>query len=345
MKTHAAILVEPGKPLEIGELEVPPAGPGQVLVEVAFSGVCRTQLLETRGLRGPDAYLPHCLGHEGSGTVIEVGDRVTKVARGDRVVLSWIKGSGADVAGTVYGWGKRKVNAGGVTTFMRHALASENRVTGIADTIDMKEAALLGCALPTGMGAVLNTLAPQPGQSIAVFGVGGVGQCAVMGAQAAGCDPIIAIDPNPAMRALARNFGATATVDPHDEDAVEAVRRLTDGGADFAVEAAGITIVMLQALEAVRPRGGRAVVIGNAPKGDVMTVDPGLFNAGKSLMGTWGGDTDPDRDQARFAGLVAAGRHDLSRLLSAPYRLEAINDALADLEGGRVGRPIIAMKV
>ncbi len=129
MKTTAAILVETGKPLELAELDIPALKPGQVLVEIAFSGVCHTQLSEVRGHRGQDNFLPHCLGHEASGTVRELGAGVTKVADGDRVVLSWIKGSGANVPGTVYGWDGRKVNAGGVTTFMRHAVISENRLT------------------------------------------------------------------------------------------------------------------------------------------------------------------------------------------------------------------------
>src|SRR5262249_7256030 len=159
----------------IDDLEVPPLQPGQVLVEVCYSGVCHTQVLECRGHRGEDRYLPHCLGHEGSGVVREVGPGVTKVKPGDHAILSWIKGSGADVPGAVYGWRGRRVNAGGITTFGRYAVLSENRLTALPEAFPMKEAALLGCALPTGMGAVLHTGEARPGQSAAVFGTGGVG--------------------------------------------------------------------------------------------------------------------------------------------------------------------------
>ncbi|HEX8096993.1 MAG TPA: alcohol dehydrogenase catalytic domain-containing protein, partial [Pyrinomonadaceae bacterium] len=129
MKTTAAILVKTGGPLELVELEIPALKPGQALVEVAWSGVCHTQVLECRGYRGEDKFLPHCLGHEGSGVVKEVGPGVGKIKPGDRVILSWIKGSGGDVPGTVYSWGGRKVNAGGITTFSRHSVISENRLT------------------------------------------------------------------------------------------------------------------------------------------------------------------------------------------------------------------------
>src|SRR5438552_12174900 len=133
MKTTAAVLVELGRPLEVADLDVPALRPGQILVEVAFSGVCHTQILEARGHRGEDRFLPHCLGHEGSGTVRETGPGVSKVKPGERVILSWIKGSGADVPGTVYGWNGRKVNAGGITTFATLSVISENRLTPLPD--------------------------------------------------------------------------------------------------------------------------------------------------------------------------------------------------------------------
>ena len=169
MKTEAAVLVELGQPLVLAELVIPPLKPGQVLVEVVFSGICHTQLLEIRGYRGQDRYLPHCLGHEGSGIVRQTGPSVTKVKSGDRVILSWIKGSGADVPGTTYRWEDRTVNAGAITTFSRYSVISENRLTLLPDGIEMREAAALGCAVPTGMGAIFNTARPRPGQSIAIF--------------------------------------------------------------------------------------------------------------------------------------------------------------------------------
>ncbi|MBD3306724.1 zinc-binding dehydrogenase [candidate division KSB3 bacterium] len=343
MKTSAAVLVETRTPLEVVELEIPKLQSGQVLVDIAFSGVCHTQLLECRGYRGNDPYLPHCLGHEGSGSVREVGSGVTKVKTGDQVILSWIKGSGANVPGTIYQWGERQVNAGGITTFSRQAVISENRLTVIPEPLSMQEAALLGCAVSTGLGTVFNTAQPSPGQSLAVFGSGGIGLCAVAGAAIAGCVPIIAIDIVQDKLNLARQMGATHVVDASRHDPVAEVNRLCAGGTDIAIEASGRPEVMLQAFSCVRNQGGIAVVIGNARYGEQLTIDPRLFNAGKQLRGTWGGDTVPERDFPRYCKLINAGKLRLDPLFPKTYPLHAINTALDDLEQGNVARPIIDM--
>jgi S-(hydroxymethyl)glutathione dehydrogenase/alcohol dehydrogenase len=345
MQTEAALLVELGRPLGLGVLELPALRPGQAIVEIAFSGVCHTQLLEARGRRGADAFLPHCLGHEGSGTVLETGPGVTKVRAGDRVVLSWIKGGGANVPGSVYRWGERTVNAGAVTTFQRITVASENRLTPLAGGLPLRDAALLGCALPTGMGAVLKTGAANSGESVAIFGAGGIGQCAVRGAVVARCAPIVAVDPNPLKRSLALLAGATHAIDPSAADPVAELRALTGGGVDLAIEATGLPAVMRQALESVRAQGGRAVVVGNAAHGKTLELDPRAFNDGKSLLGCWGGGVDPDRDIPEFAALIADGRLDVTALLSASYSLADVNVALADLEAGRTARPLIDMSL
>ncbi|MBI4676461.1 MAG: zinc-binding dehydrogenase [Elusimicrobia bacterium] len=343
MKTLAAVLVDTGKPLVLAELEIPALQPGQVIVEIGFSGVCHTQLLESRGYRGKDAFLPHCLGHEGSGTVVEIGPGVSKVAPGDQVILSWMKGSGADVNRVVYRWGDRQVNAGGVTTFGRHAVVSENRLTVTPPGISPREAALLGCAVPTGLGAVLNTAAPKPGQSLAVFGVGGIGLCSVAGAVMAGCAPIIALDVKKDRVEAARSLGASHGFLVGLDDVAEGIKKACPGGLDFAIEASGRPEAMRQALSSVRPRGGTCVIVGNARHGERLDIEPMEFNLGKRLLGTWGGDNMPDRDFPRYAEIVRAGSLDLKPFLSASYLLEAVNEALDDLEAGRVLRPLIEM--
>ncbi len=350
MKTTAAVLVELGKPLEIVDLEIPTLKPGQILVEITWSGMCHTQLLEVRGHRGADPFLPHCLGHEGSGKVLEIAPGHTgKLAVDDSVVLSWLKGSGANVMGSVYEWhhftGKRNVNAGAITTFMTHAIISENRLTKIPKGVSMKQAVMLGCALPTGVGAVINTAKPQPGQSLVVFGCGGVGLNAIMGAVVSGCAPVIAVDINPEKLAIAKELGATHTINPLNDDVMEAIKALTDGGADFAIEATGIPSIMQQALQVVRPQGGKAVIIGNAHKGQDVTIDPGMFNSGRSMLGTWGGDSVPDRDYPLYGRLIAHKRLDADKLFSSPYSLAQINQALDDLEAGSVCRPLIDLSL
>jgi len=343
MKTTAAILVELGKPLELADIDIPALKPGQCLIEVAFSGVCHTQVGEARGHRGEDKFLPHCLGHEGSGYVREVGPGVTRVKPGDAVILSWIKASGMDVPGTVYEWNGRKVNAGGITTFSNFSVIAENRLTVIPEGLSLRHAALIGCAVPTGAGVVFNTAQPKPGQSVVVFGVGGIGNCAVAAASVSGCVPVIAVDINPDKLALAKKFGATHTIDSKQSDAVAEIQKLVKGGVDFAIEATGVPAVMRQALACVRQQGGTAVVIGNARFGDKLELDPRELNMGKRLLGTWGGDNVPDRDYPRYARLMASGKLDLEPLLGKSYSLAEVNAALDDLEHGRAARPLIQM--
>lgn len=344
MKTTAAVLVETRQPLVLADLEIPALKPGQVLVEIAYSGVCHTQLLECRGHRGKDPYLPHCLGHEGSGRVLDVGPDVTRCRPGDRVFLSWIKASGISVPNTLYDWNGRTVNAGGVTTFAQHSVVSEDRVSRLPNEIGFRDAALLGCAVPTGMGAVFNTASPQQGQSIAVFGTGGVGLCSVAAAAIRGLTPVIAVDTSESRLKIARELGATHCVDAANSDPVDEVTQICPGGVDFAVEASGRPEVMVQALQAVRNQGGAAVIVGNAHHGEHVSIDPRELNHGKRLLGTWGGDNQPDRDFPRYCELLASGRLSLDRLVTRIYELSEINQALDDLEGRRVPRPVIEMK-
>jgi S-(hydroxymethyl)glutathione dehydrogenase/alcohol dehydrogenase len=343
MKTPAAILVETGKPLVIDDLEIPTLQPGQVLVEITYSGVCHTQVLECRGYRGEDKFLPHCLGHEGSGVVREIGPGVTKVKPGDHAILSWIKGSGANVPGTVYAWGNRNVNAGAITTFSPYAVLSENRLTVIPESFPMKEAALLGCALPTGMGSVLNTGEAKPGQSAVIFGTGGVGLSAIAGMVIAGCTPILAVDVVPERLELAHRVGATHIVNAANTDPVQEIMKICPGGVDLAVEASGRPAVMRQALAAVRSQGGIAVIVGNAREGETLAVDPKQLNQGKQLRGTWGGDNWPDRDYPRYCKLLQCGRIDLTPVMAEPVPLEQVNEAVEMLERGMVGRPLIRL--
>lgn len=344
MKTQAALLVQTGQPLVLAEIETPALKPGQVLVEIAYSGACGTQVMEWRGDKGEDKWVPHCLGHEGTGTVIETGSAVTKVKVGDKVVLSWIKGTGIEAGGAVYDWEGKKVNAGGVTTFQRHSVVSENRLTLLPPDLPMDVAVLLGCAAPTGMGAVYNVLKVQPGDAVAVFGTGGIGLNALMAAALAGAMPVIGIDPNPTRRALAQLYGATHVIDAAG-DVLAEIKKIVPQGVDLAVESSGIPAVMEQAINATRQQGGRAVVIGNAKHGAALTVNPGVFNQGKSLLGTWGGDSMPDRDYGRYGRLLNSGRFPVRDLLSKPYSLAQADQALQDLAAGKVGRPLIDMSL
>jgi S-(hydroxymethyl)glutathione dehydrogenase/alcohol dehydrogenase len=255
-----------------------------------------------------------------------------------------MKGSGAEVPGTTYQCGEMTVNAGAITTFAKYAVISENRVTRLMD-LGMKEAATLGCAIATGVGAVFNTARAERGQSLAVFGVGGIGLCAVAGAAIRGCRPIIAVDVVPDKLDRARRMGATHVVDARTTDPVGEITRLVGGGVDVAIDASGRPQAMKQALETVRKQGGTAVIVGNAKHGEVLQLDPAQLNMGKRLLGSWGGDNIPDRDFPVYAGFLKSGDLNLEPLLSHIYPLHQINPALDDLEAGRVGRSLIDLSL
>lgn len=338
------MLERPGEPLAIKDIELPALRPGQVLVEMAYSGVCHSQLMETHGKRGPDRYLPHLLGHEGSGLVLEVGPGVQKIRPGDKVVLGWIKGKGMDAGGAVYKCGSAQVNAGGVTTFSEITVVSENRCVPLPDGLQLDIAVLFGCAIPTGAGIVTNSIQPADGSTIAIFGLGGIGMSALMATQLYRCEKVIAVDVEDAKLELAREFGATAVVNSSREDPVAAILGLTGGrGTDYSVEAAGRTTTIEQAFRSVRNQGGRCVFASHPEHGGRISIDPYDLICGKRIEGSWGGACNPDRDIPRFAELYRAGRLPLEKLITKRYTLDRINEALDDLEQRRVGRPLIVI--
>jgi len=339
----AAVLYELDRPLRVrDDVRCPLPLRGQVRVKLAYSGVCHSQLMEARGGRGEDRYLPHLLGHEGSGVVVEVGPEVTKVSPGDRVVLGWMRGCGLDGGGVKYRAGEETLNAGAVTTFNEEAVVSENRCVRLPAGVPMHLAPLFGCALLTGAGIVTNSIRPPGGASVAVFGMGGIGLSALMALMLYRCGKTIAVDVEPDKLALARAFGATHTVDARTEDPVAALRALTGGGGvDFAIEAAGTCGTIEQAFDSVRRNGGLCIFASHPRSGERIALDPYELIAGKRIQGSWGGASDPDRDVERLAQLYLEGRLPLERLVSRRYRLEDINQALDDLEAHRVVRPLI----
>jgi len=339
----AALLENLNKPLVIEtDIEIPPLKKGQVLVKLAYSGVCHSQIMEVEGKRGVDNYLPHMLGHEGSGIVIETGEYVTKLKSGDKVILGWIKGTGIDAGGTVYCQGDKKINAGAVTTFSEYAVVSENRCTRLPEGIPMDIAVLFGCAVPTGAGIVTNMLQPETDSTIAVFGLGGIGMSALMAIQLYQCKRVIAIDVNDDKLNLAKSFGATDVINSSLVDPVDAVMGLTGNlGVDYSVEAAGHTHTIEQAFSSVRAKGGLCVFASHPATGQKISIDPYDLILGKQIKGSWGGDSNPDRDIPLLANLYRNGKLPLEKLITNRYKLDNINDAIDDLKNQRVGRPLI----
>ncbi|MFN0064681.1 MAG: zinc-binding dehydrogenase [Chlamydiales bacterium] len=343
METFAAILCKQNSPLQFIELEIPQLKPGQVLVEIAYSGLCHTQLNEIKGLKGEDRFLPHTLGHEGSGVVLAVGEGVTKVKPQNRVVLSWIKGKGMDVPSTQYQSPQGKINSGAISTFLRHAVISENRVVAIPEEMPLREAALLGCALPTGAGVVRNEMSLKAGDSFALFGAGGVGLSGLLAAVQAKASLVIAVDVHKEKLARAQQLGATHVIDARTSDPVATILEITGGkGVDYVFESAGKKEAMQNAFCSLKAPG-LCVLAGNLPKGEQIAIDPFDLICGKRIVGTWGGKSDIDIDVPAYVKLFLQGEFKLRELITHEVELEDINILIEQLERGEVGRGLIRL--
>ena len=360
----AAVLYEPGQPLRVEDVELAPPRTGEVRVRVGAAGVCHSDYHVMHG--DMVAVLPAVLGHEGAGVVEEVGPGVTGVAQGDHVVLLWRTSCGrceycsvGRPALCVVGTALR--NSGllmdgttrlsrddlqlrhfaGVSCFAEQTVCAQEAVLKIPEDIPMPIAALAGCAVMTGVGAVVNTAKVEPGSTVLVIGAGGVGLCAIMGAVLAGAARIIAADLNPAKLELATSLGATDVVDSSRDDLLDAVRELTGAGVDYAFEVIGLAETVEQAIRAVRV-GGTAVAVGIVPTGMTAQVNvQQLVMQEKTLKGSIYGSTRPRVDFPRLFELYRRGRLPLDRLLTRQWALGEINEAYDALLAGTVARSVV----
>lgn len=350
LKTRAAIKAVHGEPLLVDEIELDDPGPDEVLVELFASGICHSQLHQ---IHNPAQRMPALLGHEATGVVMKAGSNVTHVKEGDRVMIPFVprdlpEGKVTSDR-TAFRWRGETYEAG-VYTWAEHTLANEQMVVPLEDDVPTDVTSIVGCAVITGVGAVLHTARVQPGQSVAVFGVGGVGTNVLAGARIAGAAPIIAVDLLEGKLGYAKRLGATHTVNASDVDAVEAIRELTGGGVDFAFDAIGVASVVRQALESVRPgilgvrRGGSAVIVGIG-QGDVTL--PRLFPIGeRSLVGSMGGSARPAQVMPQYVQYYRDGRLPLEAMISKRYAsLDDINEGVRALENGEIeGRSIMVYR-
>lgn len=343
MKMKAAILENLHAPLVLDEVEIPALECGQVLVQVRSSGICGAQLGEIAGVKGPDKFLPHLLGHEGGGVVLQAGPGVTRVCTGDHVVMHWRKGAGIHAQTPKYRWGERAVNSGWVTTFNECAIVSENRITPIPKDVPFEVATLMGCAVTTALGLINNLAHLKIGQSIAVIGCGGVGLNVVQGAAMVSADPIIAIDIYDHKLALARELGATHTINSSQTDLAEEIRKIVGAtGVDVFVENTGLVRLIEQAYE-LTASTGKTILVG-VPKHDQdITIHSLPLHFGKVLIGCEGGETDPTVDIPRYLKLYRSGKLDLDKLITHRKPFSEINAALDMVRAGDVGRCVLSM--
>jgi alcohol dehydrogenase len=352
-------------PLTVEEISLAEPGPGEVLVRIAAAGLCHSDLSVIDGSRVRP--LPMLLGHEASGVVEEVGDGVTEVAPGDHVVLSYVPACGACVpclsgrpalcepgmrantAGSLLRGGRRltAIDGGelhhhlGISAFAERAVVDERSLVRIDPAADLELAAVLGCAVLTGVGAVINTARPPAGSPAVVVGLGGVGLSAVMGAVLAGCHPIVAVDVLPAKLDLARRLGATDGILATEPDAPEQIRASTGGGGEVVVEAVG-RVASLQLAYAVTRRGGMTVATGlPAPDQQVMLPALSLVAEERTLKGSYMGSAVPRRDVPRLLALAEAGRLPLRALISGTLDLSEINEGFDRLADASVVRQLV----
>ena len=344
MKTKAAILVELISPLVVDEIEIPPLECGQVLVQIHRSGICGAQLNEIAGVKGPDKFLPHLLGHEGGGVVMEIGPGVSQVKIGDHVVLHWRKGAGIHAKPAQYQWNGRTVNSGWVTTFGEYSIVSENRVTPIARDIPFETAALMGCAVTTGLGLINNDAQVKIGQSVAVLGAGGVGLNVVQGAAMVAADPVIAIDLHDHKLDMARKFGATHVINSKKADLAQEITRIVGRtGVDVFVENTG-QVRLIELAYKLTAKQGRTILVGVPRHDEDITIHSLPLHFGKVFTGCEGGQTDPTTDIPRYLGLYQRGKLKLDEQITHRFRFDEINVALDAVRQGKVGRCILLMQ-
>jgi S-(hydroxymethyl)glutathione dehydrogenase/alcohol dehydrogenase len=356
---RAAVFVGLNEPLVVEEVNLPEPGPRDVVVDVSASGVCHSDLSV---INGTLPFPPPCiLGHEGAGIVEHVGEHVTSLKKGDRVIASFVPACGScwyclhdrtnlcddAFVAAMAPKGTRQdgtpvTGMTGLGTFAEAMTVAEAAVVKVETDLPDEQLALIGCGVTTGVGAALNTAQVEPGSSVAVIGCGGVGQAVIQGARIAGAARIFAIDPVELKRKTAEQLGATDLVDPAQGDPVEQVKTLTGGrGADYAFEVIGLPDTILQAWNTAR-RGGTVVVVG-APRMDANVTFPAfpLFYDEKRLLGCVYGSAQVKRDFHRFIALTETGRLDLGSMVSRRISLDEINDAFRAMQAGEVIRSVI----
>jgi S-(hydroxymethyl)glutathione dehydrogenase / alcohol dehydrogenase len=367
VKITAAVFYEPHTPFKVETLDLQDPQSGEVLVKIAAAGVCHSDWhLMTGATKHPVPVVP---GHEGAGVVEAVGAGVTKVKRGDHVALNWAPSCGHCFyclrgrpglcqtfvgplwAGTMMD-GTTRLTKNGQPVYHFSALACFAEYVVVPDVccvplskdVPLEIAALIGCAVTTGVGAVLNTAKVEPGSSVVVFGAGGVGLSVIMAAKLAGAAQIIVIDRHEAKGDIALAFGATDFL-LNLPETNHAVQEMTGGrGADYVFEAVGIPALQEQSLEVTRP-GGTAVLVGISPMGSGTNLSGAIITREeKTVTGSYYGTANTARDFPLYADLYLKGKLDLNRLVSKKYPLDQINEAYADMLGGEIARGVIVFE-
>lgn len=344
MRFTAAILVESRSPLVVDEVELRQAlAPGQVLVRISHSGICGAQINEIDAVKGPDKFLPHLLGHEGVGQVVDIGSMVHSVSVGDTVVLHWMPGEGIQSEPATYLWRGETLNAGWVTTLSELSVVSENRVTRVQTLVDPKYVPLLGCAATTAWGSLVNDAHLRLGESVVVLGAGGVGLLAIEAARAAGAHPIVGVDLVAPRLEIALNLGATKVLQANAPNLAHEIREALPGRLpDVIIETSGAR-AMIELAYQLASHGGRAILVGVPRHDEPAVIDTLPLHFGMSFTGSKGGQVRPEVDIPRLLRLAEAGIFRLSSLPIHEFSLADVQAGVLSVRSGQTGRTIVNM--
>ena len=311
-------------------------------MKVHVSGICGSQIGEIKGVKGKDEYLPHLMGHEGCGTVLSIGPGVQYIKEGDLVVLHWREGKGIRSKPPKYKWRGETLNAGWVTTFNSHAVVSENRCTPIPKNTDKEVAALFGCAITTGFGVVENNAKIKIGESVVVFGAGGIGLNILQASRMVSAWPIIAVDLHKNKLDLASQLNATHLINSNENDPFEVIKNiLGDKKLDVFIDNTGLPNVIEKGYELLN-KNGRLILVGVPRKESDIKIHSLPLHFGRQITGSHGGESVPDKDIPRLLNVMNKGIYDAKKLITARYSLDHINDAITAMtKQSTSGRVII----
>ena len=366
MDTRAAVAVAAGEPLAIENVQLDGPRAGEVLVEIRATGICHTDAFTLSGA-DPEGLFPSVMGHEGAGVVVDVGDGVTSVAPGDHVIplytpecrqckfclsgktnlcgaIRETQGQGLMPDGTSRFSlnGETLYHYMGTSTFSNHTVLPEIAVAKVREDAPFDKICYIGCGVTTGLGAVINTAGVEPGASVAVFGLGGIGLNVIQGARLVGADRIIGVDLNPAKRDLAEKFGMTDFINPRDAgDVVAAIVDLTDGGVDYSFECIGNVEVMRQALECCHKGWGESIIIGVAGAGQEISTRPFQLVTGRVWRGTAFGGAKGRTEVPRIVDWYMDGKINIDDLITHTMPLEEINSAFDLMHAGESIRSVV----
>ena len=342
-KMIAAILVEQKMPLTVDSVNLPnQLKLGQVLVKIHYSGICGSQIGEINGVKGKDNFLPHLLGHEGSATVLEIGPGVKNIKVDDVVVLHWRKGLGLNSDAPNYSLNGKIINAGWVTTFNEYAIVSENRCTKISKKSDLKLAALFGCAITTAFGVVENNAALKIGESVVVYGSGGIGLNIIQAAKIVGAHPIIAVDQYENRLELASEMGATKTFNSKKINfSDKEIRSKLFNGLDVFIDNTGVPEIIEMGYSSIKDNG-RLVLVGVPKINRNINIFSLPMHFGKKIIGSHGGNGNPSEDIPRYHNYFKRNKIDLNSLITEIISINNINEAISDMQSGKLkGRCLI----